>query len=788
MRLLLAVLLALSITALMGQTVSYRQMDLWLAENTQQPLIAKKFRFTDTVIIDVDEESMARLAHDFGPWPYPRDIYDLVTGYLKDAGAKSVVYDILFSEPRGGDERFAAAIRQAGNVVLPGVALPLAPRRDTAYHAQLSSLTWPVAKTTPARHWDDITLPREEFTLPPDPVVKFGVINVVPDAEDGMLRRVPLLHETYGRHLPTLALAALFTRQPYPEVSYRPDAAMLHVGPYAWPVTRKGEVLLQYPANRDAFPVIPFYRLVFATLGAPGYQLDPAELRDKTVFIGSTTAVLGDRVPTPRGMIPGLHVLALAYQNLAQNLVLRPSRFGWNLLLTAIGIAFPLLAWHRRFRRAFSMTLLTVCGMALIYLISLGLLAMLRQQSALLFALSNSFTLYLILVLSRLKTLYDEKQRLYYEKQAAEESNQLKSRFLSHITHELRTPLTAIMGFNRLLGADRSLSAQSRKYVKTVDQNSEHLLRLINNLLDQARIEAGQLEVDIRPTAIHGMIDGVIEALEIQAAAKGLELKAVYGDTLPPGLMIDGFRLRQVLINLTGNALKFTAQGHIHLKVSWENDWLAIAVEDTGPGMPQQALDRIFESFQQVDASVAVTHGGTGLGLTISRNLAHLMGGTISVASTLGKGSTFLVRLPAPRATLPGEATEPAAPPAAEEKLTGSVLLADDSEDARVLFRNYFSRWGLDALYAENGGQAVEMTLAKQPDMVLMDIEMPDMSGEEALKRLRRQGYTKPVVALTAHAGQDMRQALIDAGFDGCLPKPIKREALRGAIATILQK
>lgn len=763
-------------------------MDLWLAENIQQPLIAKKFRFTDTVIVDIDEQSMARLADDFGPWPYQRDIYDLVTGYLKDAGTRNVVYDILFSEPRGGDERFAAAIRQAGNVVLPAVALPLAPRRNAAYHAQLDSLAWPVTKTLPAKHWDDVTLPRAEFTTPADPVVKLGVINVVPDAEDGILRRVPLLHESYGRYLPTLALAALFARQPYPEVSHMPAEGMLRVGEHAWPVTRTGEVLLQHPGNRDAFPVMPFYRLVFAALGAPGYQLDPAELRGKTVFIGSTTAVLGDRIPTPHGTLPGLHVLALTYQNLAQDLVLRPPRFGWNLLLTVIGIAFPLLGWHRRFQRALSMTLLTASGMALIYLISLGLLASFKQQSALLFALSSSFTLYLALLLSRLKTLYDEKQRLYYEKLAAEEANRLKSRFLSHITHELRTPLTVIMGFNRLLGADPSLSEPSKKYVKTIDQNSEHLLRLINNLLDQARIEAGRMEIDTRPTEIRGMIGGVIETLEIQAAAKKVELKAIYDTHLPPGLMIDGFRLRQILINLTGNALKFATQGHVHLKVSWENGWLAIAVEDTGPGIAQQALDKVFEAFQQADTSVAAGQGGTGLGLTISRNLARLMGGTISVESIPGQGSTFLVHLPAPRAAPPGDATESAAPPAAEEKLTGRVLLADDSEDARALFRNYFNRWGLDALYAENGRQAVEMALAEQPDIVLMDIEMPDMGGEEAMKQLRLRGYARPVVALTAHAGQSMHQALIGAGFDDCLVKPIKRETLRSAIAAMLQK
>jgi signal transduction histidine kinase/CheY-like chemotaxis protein len=781
-RLLLAVCAALLITALLAQTTSYRQIDLWLAENTQQPLIAEAFHFTDTLIVDVNEESMARLTPEFGTWPYQRDIYDLVTVYLKDLGAKTVVYDILFSEQREGDEQFARAIERAGNVLLPGVALPRTSRRDDAYQKQLASLAWPLTSDVPTTHWDDITLPRPVFT-PPDPTVKFGVINLIPDPEDGILRRVPLFHETYGKHLPNMALAALFNHQPYPPVSYLPNEGRLRVGQHSWPVTGKGEVILQQPKNRDYFMVMPFHKLVFAAMGIPGQAIDPAEVRGKTIFIGSTTAILGDHLSTPRGMTPGLHILALAYQNLAQDLVLRPPRFGWNLLLIAIGIAFPLLAWHRRFQSALSMTLLVVASMAAIYLSSLGLLALHKQQSTLLFALVNSFMLYLALVLSRLKILYDERQRLYYEKLAAEEANQLKSRFLSHITHELRTPLTAILGFNRLLGEDPSLSTASGKAVKTIDQNSEHLLRLINNLLDQAKIEAGQMELDVRPVAIRGMIDGVVDTLGKLAAAKGLELNAVYDTNLPQGLSIDGFRLRQILINLVGNALKFTIHGHIHIKVKWENEWLEIGVEDTGPGIPQAALEKIFEAFQQSDTSVASTHGGTGLGLTISRNLAHLMGGALSVESMLGKGSTFYLRIPAPQAELPSEVTHQPQP---SEKLSGRVLLADDSEDARALFKNYFDNMGLSSMFAENGQIAVDIALAEQPDIVLMDMEMPVMSGLEAIQVLRQQGYTKPVLALTAHAGAAMCDKLLQAGFDDCLTKPIKREALKNVLAVAL--
>ena len=436
---------ALLITVLASQAAIYKQIDLWLAETTQQPLIAKEFHFADTLVVDIDEESMARLVREFGAWPYKRDIYSLVNDYLKDVGAKTIVYDILLSEPREGDASFARSIQSAGNVILSGVALPFSPKRDAEYHTQLTALAWPISNTVPGTHWDDMTLPRMEFTPTATGKVQLGMINVVSDV-DGILRHIPLLHESYGKYLPNTALAALFAQQPYPVVTYLPDEQRLQVGQYSWPITKNGEIILQYPKNPDHFLVMPFYRLVFAALGVPGYTIDTSEIQGKTIFIGSTTAVLGDHSATPDGIKSGLHIMALTYQNLAQNLVLHPHKPGWDFMLILIGMAFPLVAAHRRFQSPVTMSLLAVAGIAGAYFVSLGLLAFLKQQSALLFSITNSFTLYLLMVLSRIKTLYDEKQNLSYEKIAAEKANALKSKFLSHITHELRTPLTAIMG------------------------------------------------------------------------------------------------------------------------------------------------------------------------------------------------------------------------------------------------------------------------------------------------------------------------------------------------------
>lgn len=795
---------ALLITAAISQTIIYKQMDLSLAETIQRPLIAEEVYFSDTLVVDVDEESMARLVPEFGVWPYKRDIYALVTDYLKEAGAKTIVYDILFSEQREGDEAFARAIQRAGNVLLPGVALPFAPKRDAAYHAQLAALAWPVTSPVPAKHWDDMTLPRQELVPASAATVRFGVINLTPDM-DGILRRVPLLHESYGKYLPNAALAALFAQQPYPAMKYLSDEQRLQVGQRSWPTTKHGEIILQHPKNPDPFLVMPFYRLVFAALGMPGYAISRAEIEGKTIFIGSTTASLGDYAATPHGIKAGLHIMALTYQNLAQNTVLHPPKLGWDLVLILTGIAFLAFSAHRHLQSAITLSLLAGASITAAYLSSLGLLAFLNQQSALLFSITNSFTLYLLMVLLRIKTLYDEKQKLYYEKMAAEQASAFKSKFLSYITHELRTPLTAIMGFNSLVSENKSLSPDERNATKTIETNSDHLLRLVNNLLDQAKIEAGKMDLEVRAVAIRDTLNDVLATFARLAASKNVEMKMQYDVGVPQALMLDGFRVRQIIINLVGNALKFTEQGHVLIKVGWQGGRLEVSVEDTGPGISSSTQEKIFSAFQQGTTPDIHAYSGTGLGLTISRYLAQLMGGTLSVESMLGRGSTFFLRIPADAPELLHPCAAPAGltslgthespvgaasaipQPQATEKLTGCVLLADDSEDARILFKHFFDRMGLISLFATNGQAAVDIALVEHPDIILMDMEMPVMNGLEAVRLLRQRGYAKPILALTAHTHQAVSEALLEAGFDGCLEKPIKQDALQRALAVILQ-
>ena len=785
-RLFKAMCVALLIAALFSQTTAYEQTDLWLAETVQQPWVAKEFHFTDTLIVDIDEESMVRLAPQFGAWPYKRDIYGLVTGYLKDVGARTVAYDILFSEQREGDDIFSRAIRHADNVVLSSVALSSPHKREASYHAQLAELAWPVSAPVPAKHWDDMTLPRMEFTSGLSATVRLGVINISPD-EDGTLRRVSLLHESYGKYLPNAALAALFSQQPYPVIKYLPDEQHFQVGQYTWPVTTQGEILLQYPKNPAPFLVMPFYRLVFAAMGMPGYTLAPSEIQGKTIVIGSATASLGDYAVTPQGIRVGLHVVALTYQNLAQNMMLRPHKWSWDLILVLLCMAFPLLTMHRRLQSVISMSMLAIIGILSAYFLSLALLSVLNQQSALLFAVTAGLMLYFLMGLVRIKTLYGEKQRISYEKRVAEEANALKSKFLTRITHELRTPLTAIMGLNGFMSENPLLSSDAKKATQIIEQNSEYLLRLIDDLLDQAKIEAGQMDLDVHPVVIHDLIESVIDTLRGLAISKNVEVNVWYAEYIPSAIMVDGLRLRQIVINLLGNALKFSGPGRLYLRVRWENAWLDVAVQDTGPGILKNAQERIFEEFQQGHSSITHMHGGIGLGLTISRDFAHLMGGTLSVESVLNEGSTFSLRIPAPQTEMPGMDADGMQSRASmisfDRKLTGRVLLADDSEDARILFKGYFDKMGLYSVVVENGLIAVETALVEQPDIVLMDMEMPVMNGLDAVRLLRQRGYIKPILALTAHTSQSVYDELRQAGFDDCLSKPIKQDVLWRVLA-----
>ena len=409
-----------------------------------------------------------------------------------------------------------------------------------------------------------------------------------------------------------------------------------------------------------------------------------------------------------------------------------------------------------------------------------------KQSTALGFPLLTGFFCFVFFLVRRLWRLYNERQRLVYEKLAAEESYKLKSQFISHMTHELRTPLAAIMGFNRLLGESEHGDKGHGQYTRIIEKNSGYLMILINNMLDQGKIEAGQMKISKVPSRIRDVVDDVVATLSNMAAEKGLDLNARYADGLPATLDLDAFRLRQVLLNLLSNALKFTANGFVHLDVNWNEGQLQIVVADSGAGMSADVLERIFIPFKQGADNTQHSFGGTGLGLAISRNLCELMGGTLTVASALGKGSAFNVQVPA---VLCADSSVAVAQPVAKVaagRVHGRVLLADDNNDIRELVSRLLKKQGVTVISVVNGREAVESALKELPDLVLMDMEMPVMDGLTATKQLRERGFTKPIFAMTAHPeGPEVEHALKE-GFDGYLEKPVNRERLHGILAAFL--
>lgn len=774
---------ALGLALLFKQTPLYSRMDLrffdWVHAVTAPALY-----FNDTLIIDVDDQSMANLQPALGAWPYDRDVFAELTRYLTDAGAKSVVYDVVFPEPRNGDGAFVEALRHSGKVLLGARGLELKASASPELLAHLDALAWPVAGDNDAYEWPNFLLPHASLTGTQAEIARSGVLSVIPDS-DGILRRIPLMHKIHDRYLPAMWLAALYAGQEPPQVTYRRSAGTLAVGDRSWPVDEHGMMLLKFPRNEDHIKLVPFDRAVLASVGEPGYELtgdfDP---RGKTVFVGSSAAVFGDYAQIPvHGLMRGLGILALAHANMRHELAIEPAPWPWDGLVFILAALLPLLVSNRRNASELWIGVAGGLGLLSALTVHVALFGQLNQLSAISFPLTTGVFALAVQFLVRIKTLYDDRQRLYYEKMAADEASALKSQFLSHMTHELRTPLTAVMGYNRLLAEDEISREERGRQVEIIDKNCKHLLSLINNLLDQAKIEAGQMTLDVRPVRIRSLIDDVADTLKPLAQEKGLSLRVAYADGIPAGLSVDELRLRQIIINLTGNALKFTEQGGVTLEVEWNDGRFRVAVRDTGPGMSEAALAKIFEAFQQADNTVATTHGGTGLGLTISRNLAELMGGDISATSILGEGTTFTLAVPA-------GATEPLRPPApvveqaaaAPEQLVGRVLIADDTPDIRNLLSLYLKKMGLDVLLAENGKEALDVALEEQPDLVFMDMQMPVMDGLEAVRALREAGFERTILALTAQTDQAQIKATLDAGCDGYAEKPISRARLKDIV------
>ncbi|HEV3340263.1 MAG TPA: response regulator, partial [Pirellulales bacterium] len=384
-------------------------------------------------------------------------------------------------------------------------------------------------------------------------------------------------------------------------------------------------------------------------------------------------------------------------------------------------------------------------------------------------------------------------QQLREAKEAADRASRSKSEFLANISHEIRTPLTAILGFTKLLldGADQS--EERSEYLQIIRASAEHQLVLINDLLDVSKIEAGKMQIQRVACRTHDILDEVVQTLRYRADEKGLALTSVWAAPSAEPVYTDPSRLRQLLINLINNAIKFTDSGSVKVVAQTRyiegRGKLQIEVIDTGMGIAQEKQELIFDPFAQADGSIARRYGGTGLGLAISRSLAGLLGGTLTVASQLGAGSTFTLVIDAERPALRDGTHGPSAGIGSSSiptltALRGCrLLIVEDNPFNRKLIRLTFERGGAVVEVAENGQEGVEKAAAAAFDVVLMDMQMPVMDGFTATTRFRERGYAGPIVALTAHALPEEREKCLNTGCDAFVSKPIDLDHLKAVVA-----
>ena len=377
-------------------------------------------------------------------------------------------------------------------------------------------------------------------------------------------------------------------------------------------------------------------------------------------------------------------------------------------------------------------------------------------------------------------------------KESSETANLAKTRFLANMSHEMRTPLNAILGFAQVIARDSSFASKQVEYARTIIRNSDHLSRLINDVLDMSKIEAGQVQLKPVVFCLHDLFDDLKTVFHARSVAKGLRFVVDIDDSVPNDLQADEGKLRQVLLNLLGNAVKFTTTGEVRLRVRAEaveggpaagrqTMTLLADVEDTGPGVAAEDVSLLFAAFVQTEAGAKA--GGSGLGLSISRRLAEVMGGSLTVESELGKGSRF--RLSVPVVAVEGAASSKKRKPRRIVGLkpgTGrvGVLVVDDARDNRSLLRAVLGVVGFEVIEAEDGAEALETFARTSPQAVLMDMRMPVMDGYEATRRLRATdaGSTTLIIAVTAIAFEDARQEVMDTGVDACLTKPVQLDLL----------
>lgn len=382
-----------------------------------------------------------------------------------------------------------------------------------------------------------------------------------------------------------------------------------------------------------------------------------------------------------------------------------------------------------------------------------------------------------------------QKTELETTRHQAERANQAKTAFLANMSHEIRTPLGAIMGFVDLLKESGLEHDEVANYLSIIDRNSHHLLRIIDDILDLTKVEAGKMVIENLEFSLIQFMADFSSLAGMKARENGITFEFTASTLLPEFIISDPTRLRQILSNVVGNAVKFTEKGRVELAASYGGDHLEFRVTDSGRGISKEQRTRLFQAFSQADPSTTRKFGGTGLGLILTKNLSQALGGDfVLIDSELGKGSTFAVNIrvktPANVKLVPLKAVRIA--PDSDIKidpneidLTGfEILVVEDSPDNRFLIQKMLVKTGAKVTLANNGAEGVKFAQAHTYNVILMDIQMPVMDGHDAVRTLRSQDYSGPIIALTAHAMKEERERAIASGFSHFLTKPIDRKCL----------
>lgn len=373
--------------------------------------------------------------------------------------------------------------------------------------------------------------------------------------------------------------------------------------------------------------------------------------------------------------------------------------------------------------------------------------------------------------------------------QKALHANNIKSQFLANMSHEIRTPMNAVIGFSEIL-ANNELTETQHQFVDLIRKSGENLMGIINDILDISKIEAGECEIENTEFDISTLVNSIEPLVRQQVTEKGIGFEIIIDEMVPSIIVTDPTRLKQCLTNLIYNAVKFTDTGHVHINLSMVTDadknFIRFDIIDTGIGIPAEKQKYIFEPFTQADTSHTRQYGGTGLGLTITKQLIGLLGGQLTLTSEEGKGSAFSMIIPISLGTVkykPQDSEEIAENKNKEKttqiKLSGRILVAEDSKANQILIEVLLEKIGLEVTIAKDGNEALKNALANDFDLILMDIQMPKMNGYEATTAIREKGITTPIIALTANAMKGDDRKCIDAGCNDYLSKPIDHKEFK---------